>query len=129
MKKKYVKPIMDVFNVDTKLMCSSGSYWHEPSYEALRGLNDEDRMKYMIRYGENISPKHQIRQNDIFVYNKVKINHRIIKNTSSNPVIGSIIQLDDNTKVKIYKHLRDNGYNYWYCIDLPKNSTEYMITY
>ena len=86
------------------------------------------RMLKLIRSGHNIT-EYLIDNNDIFVYEKECINEQIIKKTPNKPQIGSIVQLEHNPKVKVYKHIEDNGYNYWYCKYLPNNGQDYKPTY
>ena len=86
------------------------------------------RMLKLIRSGHNIT-EYLIDDKDIFVYEKECINEQIIKKTPNKPKIGSIIQLEYNPKVKVYKHIEDNGYNYWYCRYLPNNGRDYKATY
>ena len=86
------------------------------------------RMLRLIRSGHNIT-EYQIDDHDIFVYERECINEQIRKMTPNKPKIGSIVQLDYNPKVKVYIHIEDNGYNYWYCKYLPNNGHDYKATY
>lgn len=91
-------------------------------------LSNYYRQKKLIETGENIT-KYPKNPKDIFVYNKRNVTGDIIKKTPNPPQIGSILQLDYNPKIKIYKHLTDNGYNYWYCKYLPNNGRDFKVTY
>lgn len=86
------------------------------------------RMLKLIRAGHNIT-NNLMDEHDIFVYERECINDHIRKMTPNKPKIGSIIQLDYNSKVKVYKHIEDIGYHYWYCQYLPNNGNEFTATY
>jgi hypothetical protein len=86
------------------------------------------RMEHMISAGAN-KTKYEIGEKDIFVYEKQCINDRIVKKTPNPPQIGSVIQLDYNPRVGIFKHLQDDGFDYWYCKYLPNNGSDAEVTY
>lgn len=44
-------------------------------------------------------------------------------------LIGSVIQLDYNPRIGIFKHLQDDEYDYWYCKYLPNNGRDAKVTY
>lgn len=128
MKKNYTKPTCEIIKLNLTHILTSSSISYSSTNKIVDEIERKRRMEYMIDAGANVT-KYQIGKKDIFVYNHECINNRIVKKTPNPPKIGSIIQLDYNPRVGIFKHLQDDGYDYWYCKYLPNNGRDAKVTY
>ena len=88
------------------------------------------RKKYFVERGANIT-EHLMNPKDVFVYEKEDVTGKIIKKTDNEPGIGSVIQLDYNPKIVIFKHIYDKklDLHFWYCKYMPNNGRDAIPTY
>lgn len=127
MKRNYVKPTCSVIEINhSQILCASG--YSNSGYRIEDTFLKKNRQSYMIECGANIT-KYPMNPKDVFVYERKRINDRIVKKTPNPPKIGSVVQLDYNPKVLIYKHLHDGGYDYWYCKYMSNNGRDAKATY
>lgn len=128
MKRNYIKPTCKIIKCNLSYMLASSGVIYPSTNTIINDINRKRRMEYMISSGAN-KTKYEINKKDIFVYKRECINDRIVKRTSNPPKIGSVIQLDYNPRIGIFKHLQDDGYDYWYCKYLPNNGRDAKVTY
>ena len=128
MKRNYTKPTCDIIELKITHMLASSGISYSSTNKIVDEMERKRRMEHMIDAGANVT-EYPIGKKDIFVYNRECINNRIVKKTPNTPKIGSVIQLDYNPRVGIFKHLQDDGYDYWYCKYLPNNGRDIKVTY
>ena len=128
MKKKYIKPVCEVIKCEFHHILASSGITYPSTNAVIDSINRKRRMEHMISSGAN-KTKYAIGEKDIFIYNRQCINDQIVKRTPNPPQVGSVIQLDYNPRIKIFKHLQDDGYDYWYCKYMPNNGRDAKVTY
>lgn len=89
-----------------------------------------DRKRYLVECGANIT-EFKMNPKDVFVYEKEDVTGKIVKMTNNEPQIGSILQLDYNPRIQIYKHIHDKslGLDFWYCRYISNNGRDAIVNY